>query len=484
MKINLRIWIWAAVFLLLSLAVAGQYDPARVCRIESDRVVFVLDKKWTEQQKSEVIRLFDLDSALVAGVFKGMTRIEAQGEQWTVHDKGGGIYELSKPFRPESGGTVNPADLFLLIDDWMNFSGDTDESGVVFGVNQLKVPNAIVYTGTRAQFFLPGFTQARNVYLSGSFNNWSTTQTPMRKAATGWITDVKLKPGKYTYKYIVDGRWTADPINNLKERGGGGERNSVLYCPNHTFSLNGYEKARSVVVTGNFNGWNPRGVPLERTSGGWALKVYLREGTHAYKFLVDGKWMTDPGNPQVREDASGNRNSFLEIGEPFLFTLEGFTDARKVILTGSFNHWDRNELVMQKTATGWRLPYVTAAGNYEYKFIVDGEWMPDPANPFATGSGSYTNSFIALKANHIFELKGHSQAGSVIVSGSFNGWRTDGYRMVRDGDSWKIPLCLEPGKYSYKFIVDGQWILDPANSLQEENQYGTGNSVLWIDPRE
>lgn len=484
MRINLRIWVCAAGFVLLSLAVAGQYDPARVCRIENDRVVFTLDKKWTEQQKNEVMELFDLDSALVAGVFKGMTRLEAQGQQWTVADKGGGVFELSKPFRPETSGTVNPADLFLLIDDWMNFSGDTDRSGVVFGVNQLKVPNAIVYTGTHAQFFLPGYTRARNVYLSGSFNNWSTTQTPMRKAATGWITDVKLEPGKYAYKYIVDGRWTADPVNLLSERGDAGGRNSVLYCPNHTFRLNGYEKARTVVVAGNFNGWNPRGVPLERTSGGWALKVYLREGTHAYKFLVDGKWITDPGNPQVREDAHGNRNSFLEIGEPFLFSLEGFTDARRVILAGSFNHWDPNELVMQKTASGWKLPYVTAAGNYEYKFIIDGEWMPDPANPFTTGSGNYTNSFIALKANHIFELKGHSQAGSVMVSGSFNGWRTDGYRMVREGDIWKIPLCLEPGKYSYKFIVDGQWILDPANPLLEENQYGTGNSVLWIDPRE
>jgi hypothetical protein len=38
-----------------------------------------------------------------------------------------------------------------------------------------------------------------------------------------------------------------------------------------------------------------------------------------------------------------------------------------------------------------------------------------------------------------------------------------------------------PGNSEYKFIVDGKWILDPDNKLYEENQYGTGNSVLCIN---
>jgi hypothetical protein len=29
-------------------------------------------------------------------------------------------------------------------------------------------------------------------------------------------------------------------------------------------------------------------------------------------------------------------------------------------------------------------------------------------------------------------------------------------------------------------IVDKEWKLDPGNELWEENEYGTGNSVLWI----
>jgi hypothetical protein len=30
--------------------------------------------------------------------------------------------------------------------------------------------------------------------------------------------------------------------------------------------------------------------------------------------------------------------------------------------------------------------------------------------------------------------------------------------------------------------VDGKWMIDPANDLWEDNEFGTGNSVLWIEP--
>lgn len=47
---------------------------------------------------------------------------------------------------------------------------------------------------------------------------------------------------------------------------------------------------------------------------------------------------------------------------------------------------------------------------------------------------------------------------------------------------WIYPVFLKPGKYTYKFIVDGKWLIDPANETWEGNEYSTGNSVLWIEP--
>ncbi len=480
MRISAYIIVLLAGLLFIPGPLSAQFDPDKVCRIVDNRLVFTIDLRWSEKEKKEIMGLFDLDSALISEIFSGKTGISPGDENWKAVKKGTNVVELSKPLEMAAGSRVN--DVLLVLDEWMKFGGEVTESSVVYGTNSFELINAFVYTGRMAQFYLPGAKSARNVYLSGSFNNWSTTQTPMRFMGSGWIVDVELKPGKYTYKYIIDGRWTTDPSNRLRERGGAGTFNSVVYCYNHVFTLKGFQNAGSVVVTGNFYSWNPRGLPMNRTSTGWALPVYLREGTYAYKFLADGRWMTDPGNPSVRSDAQGNQNSFLEIGEPFLFKLDGFTDAEKVVLTGSFNRWNRTELLMHKTPAGWKLPYVVPAGNYEYKFIVDGRWMTDPANPFSTGSGDYENSFIALKANYIFELRQYPDAKKVLVTGSFNGWSTQDYRMVRQGGKWIMPVSLKPGKYTYKFIVDGKWITDPANKLYEENEYGTGNSVLWIDP--
>ncbi len=464
--------------------IRAQFDPDKVCRIGDGRLIFTLNLKWSEKEKKQVSELFDLDSALIVQVYSGKTVIESDGEKWLVKKTAANLVELSKPVQPETGKNIGTSDFFLLMDNWMSFEGKPAETDVVYGINNFEIPNAFVYTGTTAQFYLPGSKTARKVFISGTFNNWSTIQTPMKFMGNGWMVDLKLKPGKYAYKFIVDGRWTTDPGNRLRERGDAGAWNSVVYCYNHIFRLKGYNNAHRVVVTGNFFNWNPRGVPMNPTSDGWSLPVYFRDGTYAYKFLVDNEWMADPANPTLRKDVNGNLNSFIGIGEPYLFKLDGFTDAEKVVLAGSFNRWSESELVMDRTPAGWQLPYVVPAGNYEYKFIVDGKWLMDPANPFTSGSGDTQNSFIALKANHIFEMSQFPDARTVIVAGSFNGWNMQGYRMVKKGGKWRLPVYLQPGKYTYKFIVDGTWILDPGNKLYEQNEYGTNNSVLWIDPSE
>ncbi|MGH9959528.1 MAG: glycogen-binding domain-containing protein, partial [Pyrinomonadaceae bacterium] len=39
---------------------------------------------------------------------------------------------------------------------------------------------------------------------------------------------------------------------------------------------------------------------------------------------------------------------------------------------------------------------------------------------------------------------------------------------------------LTPGKYTYKFIIDSDWILDPANQDTEDDERGFTNSVLVV----
>ncbi len=70
---------------------------------------------------------------------------------------------------------------------------------------------------------------AQSVILAGSFNKWDLKRTPLRKAANDeWKTTLWLPPGRYEYRFIVDGKWTDDPKAKESVRNAFGSTNSVV----------------------------------------------------------------------------------------------------------------------------------------------------------------------------------------------------------------------------------------------------------------
>jgi hypothetical protein len=52
------------------------------------------------------------------------------------------------------------------------------------------------------------------VAVVGDFNDWDPAATPLRPAGDGdtWIVELRLKPGRYHYSFLIDGRrWARDP---------------------------------------------------------------------------------------------------------------------------------------------------------------------------------------------------------------------------------------------------------------------------------
>lgn len=82
---------------------------------------------------------------------------------------------------------------------------------------------------------------------------------------------------------------------------------------NTTFRLKGYEQARFVNLAGSFNDWKASTILCGREGAGWVCRVDLKPGRYQYKFIVDGDWMTDPGNPLTEGDGSGNNNSVVIV---------------------------------------------------------------------------------------------------------------------------------------------------------------------------
>jgi chromosome partitioning protein len=75
-------------------------------------------------------------------------------------------------------------------------------------------------------------------------------------------------------------------------------------------------------------------------------------------------------------------------------------------------------------------------------------------------------------------------ARRVSIAGDFNNWSPDATVMQqgRKEGEWRMSLPLQPGRYRYRLVVDGQWMTDPNNTYVEANQFGELNNVFEVDP--
>ena len=72
-------------------------------------------------------------------------------------------------------------------------------------------------------------------------------------------------------------------------------------------------------------------------------------------------------------------------------------------------------------------------------------------------------------------------ATDVKIAGDFNGWDTDKNVLKKNQKGvWTKMLYLVPGNYEYKFVVDGEWTLDPACEETASNPHGGPNNVLQV----
>jgi hypothetical protein len=75
-------------------------------------------------------------------------------------------------------------------------------------------------------------------------------------------------------------------------------------------------------------------------------------------------------------------------------------------------------------------------------------------------------------------------ASVVQAAGDFNGWNPAETPLEQTADgAWTVTLPLEPGRYEYQFVVDGeQWIGDPFAAEQSDDGFGSRNAVLDVRP--
>jgi hypothetical protein len=71
-------------------------------------------------------------------------------------------------------------------------------------------------------------------------------------------------------------------------------------------------------------------------------------------------------------------------------------------------------------------------------------------------------------------------AKDIYIVGDFNHWKIDDssrLSRIQDG-KWEKSLGLPAGRYKYKFVIDGEWVLDSQNSQRVPNAFGTFDSII------
>ncbi len=81
--------------------------------------------------------------------------------------------------------------------------------------------------------------------------------------------------------------------------------------------------------------------------------------------------------------------------------------------------------------------------------------------------------------NYMYEDRS-GKVGKVEMSGEFNGWTPSKTSLSKSNGLWQTQLILSPGEYQYQLVVDGNYMLDPANTKKVSNNMGGFNSLITV----
>lgn len=128
------------------------------------------------------------------------------------------------------------------------------------------------------------------------------------------------------------------------------------------------------------------------------------------------------------------------------------------------------ETIRMEGADEFKKALAECASKREEVILPESRRMPVPTTPEVTAEPSERETTFSVSAPN---------AKDVYIVGDFNHWKmNDESRLERLTDgNWEKRFTLSPGKYRYKFVVDGEWQLDTCNQEKEQNPFGTYDSV-------
>lgn len=303
-------------------------------------------------------------------------------------------------------------------------------SGVVVPADVTFSVDMNSYSGT--------FTQ---VYVSGTFNNWSDVANPLADADGDgvWTTTLPIQPGVIEYKFQVDA---------------GADQEQFLGTETCTVTTDGSTN-RTVVVPAS-------GVDIGTVCWnscyecGESVRITFNLGTSNISVSPDGVFIAGGGNFGVPgdyplSDTDGDGVYTIVLERPV-----GFTSFYTLTNGACLDYSCKENIAGQDCAN---------PGNFNDRDM--GPIMQDTVINTCFGICTTTTDCGTVEIGSVtFQVDMTTYIGgfvNVYLSGTFNNWSADATPMNDDNfdNIWVATLDLPAGTYEYKFQLDG-W------SAQEE----------------
>ena len=183
-------------------------------------------------------------------------------------------------------------------------------------------------------------------------------------------------------------------------------KSPVIDAVNNKVTFNYYNAdAKSVSLAGEMNEWKADANPMTKDKDGiWSITIDIPEDVdqYIYKFVVDGKWISDPANTNTIDDGFGGKNTVVKFAlvskamapirnadGSITFSYKD-TNAKSVSIAGDLNEWSPTATPLTKNEYGvWTCTITPKEGTTQiiYKFVVDGNWIANPYSSDVVGDG-------------------------------------------------------------------------------------------------
>ena len=196
---------------------------------------------------------------------------------------------------------------------------------------------------------------------------------------------------------------------------------------------------------------------------------------------------------------AGEENSALRRARFVFVTDQNYGD---VFLAGTFNAWSTDATRMQRISNGYQVMLLLAEGEYQYKFVADGNWITDEtAHAFRDDGYGGRNSVVTVDSS--FEAVAMERGdGSIITEGLAH--REDAWErtVARDGtvtlrvrtwagDVERVSVWIDaesPTGYRMELTdTDGRYDyftreLSSGDSFAYRFALTDGETVMWLGP--